>query len=825
MTKRRSNLKQILAAGCAALAMVGAAGHADAQGRAQQYTIQQQALGAALRTFALNSGRDVLFDPALVQGKTTRGVSGRLRDEDALRRLLQGSGLSFENTNSGGFVVRGAIRAEPAQGDAPAPQSANEAAELEEIIVTVSKTGASVRDVDGSISGLSGASLAAIGAQSAEDYLMRTPGVIFNAQQAGNSTITIRGVATSTNSANISQATTGIYVNDIPLTDPYFSAGTPDIDTFDVDHVEVHRGPQGTLFGSASLGGAVNYVSKRANAREMEVGAETVQSFTAGADDLNSSYRVMVNVPVVQDRFAVRIVGAYRQDASYIDDVGTGDKDANDVTIKGGRVLASWTPQDGTEVSWVSLYQQTQTSDEGYMDPAVGDLKKAPLVREPSDFSVLIHSLRLDQDLGFANLSAIASFHKKTSYFLGDYKRYALFGFDHAFLDDRTHSSGNTFEARLASKPGGPLQWLIGAMYDKTEMDIIENAHSYNSAAVGDALLGPGGGALSTFGDVWGTTQLDFTGKEMAVFGEASYTFAERLKVTLGGRLFKTEAQSDSYGFGLLYAVFLGALVNDPAPLTQKEEGFNPKASISFDLTSDARIYALASKGFRFGGANINPAPQLPTGYGSDSLWNYEVGLKSEWLDHKLQLDVSLFQIDWTGIQLSVVVPNGTQGILNAGDAKIRGAEAALAWRVTPQLTIDSSVTYMDANLERISSPFSGLSPAQLPGASDWLVANSIRYQWDGAYQPFLMLSHRYVSEAPGFLQHFSIQNPTIGGYNTFDLRAGLTVGELQLAAFANNLTDERGVQSATYTGDFGDELHQYVLRPRTLGLSLTWKR
>ena len=183
---------------------------------------------------------------------------------------------------------------------------AQSVSEVEEVIVTASKTGQDLREIAGSVSSLSGQDIADLGAQGAGDYLAQVPGARFNEQQPGFSTITIRGVNTTTNFANISQSTTGSYVNDIPLTDAYFTSGTPDIDTFDVRNVEVYRGPQGTLFGAASLGGAVNFIANPADVDGFDMGFEGTLSSTSESGDPNGALRLMLNAPVVEDRFAVR---------------------------------------------------------------------------------------------------------------------------------------------------------------------------------------------------------------------------------------------------------------------------------------------------------------------------------------------------------------------------------------------------------------------------------------------------------------------------------------------------------------------------------------
>lgn len=707
---------------------------------------------------------------------------------------------------------------------APAPM-------VEEVIVTASKTGEDIREVSGSVSALTGEALTAMGAQSAQDYLSRTPGVVFNRQQPGFSTVTIRGVNTSTSYANLSQGTTGSYINGVPLTDAYFSAGTPDIDTFDVKAVEVYRGPQGTLFGSSSLGGAVNYVANRPDLSGLDAAAFTSLAATEGGSGLSSSYKLMFNAPLVADTLAVRAVAAFRQDQGYIDNAGVGLSNTNDSSVAGGRLMVAWRPVEGLDVNWLSLYQKTKNRDAGYRDPDLDGLIKFTNVPEPTWADVEIHSLTVDQVLPFATLTAQLAYHRKTADTRADLKRFGAFGFELPVLHDAIESEGYTGEVRLASPRGEALEWLIGAMFDETDVLVVENALAANSAAAADSILGPGGGAAATQGASWGVARNDFAGREAALFGQASYTFAERLKLTAGGRLFWTESDSDSVVTGLLSVLTNGTLLSDPPPARQREDGFNPKASISYDLTPSARVYALASKGFRFGGSNINPDPALPRNFDSDSLWNYEIGLRSDWLDGALVVDAAAFMIDWSDIPLTVSTGTGTVGVVNAGDAEIRGAEASMSWRVAPGLQFDSNLTYIDAELVSVAADAGlnfGVTPGSaLPGSSDWRVASSLRYDWSGSTEPFLMISHRYASEAPALLQQFAPpgRNAKVGGYNLFDLRAGISTGPVQWVLFVENLTDERATFSASYLPPpLANEILDYVARPRTVGVSMNWK-
>lgn len=730
-------------------------------------------------------------------------------------------------------TVASAREAEPAArthdeaGDQAGSRSGAESG-VEEIVVIASKSGADVRDLPGAVSAITGDRLADLGAQSAGDYLAKTPGVVFNQQQPGLSTITIRGVNTTTGSGTLSQGTTGSYINDIPLTDPFFSAGTPDIDTFDVDNIQVYRGPQGVLFGSSSLGGAVNYLANHADVGAVDAAAEMTQGITRDAKGLNSAYKLMLNVPVVTDRFAVRAVGVYRADQGFIENIGTGVRNANDSRVRGGRLLFTWAPSDSTTVTGLALYQKTTTDDAPFQNADLRPLTKQTALAEPSRASVLLYNLRLDQDVGFGTFTALATYHRKRAFQAIDLTRFGRFGFDTPYVTDEVGTRGHAFELRLASPTDRKFQWLVGAFYDHTTEDIVELTYAKNASAVANALLGPGSG--STDGDVWGSTINTFGGTEEALFGEASYNFFGRLKLSAGGRLFKTRTKSRTEGFGLLYAAFVNGQINYlPLAVKQRETGFNPRASLSLDIAKNASLYVLASKGFRFGGGNVNPDPALPETYGSDSLWNYEAGLKSEWFDRRLRVDVSAFKIDWSNIQLGVNTASGTTGLLNAGDAKIKGVEAELTVRPLAGLELTSATTYLDAKLTSVQAgaglAFGVVAGSRLPGSSRWLMSNSVRYQLGTSQRPFILLSHRYASKAPALLQQFAApgRNATVGGYNIFDLRAGLEMGNLSISFFLNNVTDKRGVASASYLNPpLANEIRQYIVRPRTVGVTLS---
>ncbi|WP_332769470.1 TonB-dependent receptor [Phenylobacterium sp.] len=703
---------------------------------------------------------------------------------------------------------------------------------VEEVIVTATKREESVRDVSGGVSAVSGAQLEAIGAQGFADYITRTPGVVFNEFQPGTSHVVIRGVATSAGNVQ-GQGTTGYYINEIPLTEPGWTIVIPDIDAFDVDRVEILRGPQGSLFGSASMGGAVNYVARKADAGAFDAALEATLAKTRNAD-FSHAAKAMVNVPLIDGKLAVRGVVAFRQDQGYLDNVGIGKDGSSDVAVSGGRLSVVWTPSDATELSWLSLYQKTEADDAPYRNPAIGDLKRSTAFAEINVTDVEIHSLRLDHDFGFATFTALGAYQKKAQDFAFDFTPYR--GFYNAdlglnltsplYIESGGESTGKSLEVRLASKDAERFEWLVGAMYFESDKFLYEQIGAAGAAAAFNAspVFGAGSGAvIAPGGEVFNTFQTDLKAKESALFGEATFHFTPTLKLTAGGRLFKTEIDSVSTQFG--FSTFPGP--PGLTPTKDKQDGFSPKVSLTYTPNDDLMIYGLYSEGFRFGTPNIQglSAFPVPAGSKSDALTNYELGVRANLLDDSLLLDVTAFYIDWQDIQLRLLTPDNFNYAANGGSAVIKGLEVSATYRPVRQLELQSTVTYMEARLdEPLFILFYGTAPkgAHLPGSADWSVSNTAVYHFEGAYSPTLTLAHRYLSSGISDLNSAvpGIAPNIQGDYNLIDLRLRGQFGPTAITLFGSNLGDERGV---TRTLPEANGLSQGLVRPRTFGVTFNW--
>lgn len=740
-------------------------------------------------------------------------------------------GLTVALLTSAATLTAPPLAAAQLDRDAQSPAAVNE---LEEIIVTATKRPQSVREIAGSVSALSGVELDKLGAQSMADYITRTPGVVFNGNTPGNSTATIRGISTTTG-IDQGQGTTGYFLDDVPLTDPFFAIAIPDIDAFDVQNVVVLRGPQGTLFGSASLGGAINYQTTKPDPARWDT---RVQGTFASVEEGGSagSGRVMLNAPLVTDKFALRGVYVYREDPGFIDNVGTAKKDVNQSLTRGGRVQALWTPTDSTTISYLFLDQTQETKDSGYQAPLeAGSLEKNTVIAEHSDFETLIHNLRVDQNLGFATLTVAGAYHEKTQDSIDDATAdlQDLFPLSPITIAQPATSRGKTFEIRLASPSGRQFEYLVGAMYDETRMNIYNIAQAAGAADFIENVLGPilglppGIGAISAPDDVFLNALIPVHGKEAAVFGEGTFSFNDQWKLTVGGRAFETKVTNETIASGFFSLLTAGELETHLTGPAQKESGFLPKVSVTWTPSDAFMAYALRSEGFRYGGPNIvtsEPGFEVPSTFGSDSLVNYELGVRSTIFDRRLQLDGTLFYIDWSDIQLRQQTPLGANFAVNAGKASSSGVEGSLTWLMSDALRFAANVTYLDAELSEdfVSNPGGGTpvgvsKGATLPGASKWQVSDSLSYEWSAAaLRPSFLLAHRYISEAPsGVLGSDAKQ----GDYHVLDARVSVQFNRIGITAFASNVTDERGVTTAS-----NDPLQQFLVTPRTIGISVDYR-
>jgi outer membrane receptor protein involved in Fe transport len=715
-----------------------------------------------------------------------------------------------------------------------AAQDSSTSGSQEDVIVTATKRSESVMRVAAPITAITGDQLAKSNANSLSDYITRVPGVVFNDYQPGVSEVVIRGIAATTYHEQ-GQTTVGYYMNDVNLVEPGFPIGIPDVDTFDMDRVEVLRGPQGTLFGSSTLGGLVNYIVKTADPSKFDMGAEGLIGSTKNASGtLNYAGKVMVNVPIIADKLAVRVMALQRFDAGYIDNVGVTptEKASNDFRTRGLRGSVVFTPTDGTKITYLAAYQKSRLDDQTYISTGGTYIRNTPR-EEPQRTSFFLNSLRLDQDVSdVGTLTVLGSVDKKKNYTLFTdpygYVTGVFTGPNAAYDYANANANIKTIEARFASKDtGGPFRWLIGTAYMRAtkfsfDQMFAPGAEAYIAAHPADFAYP--GNVLAPNDRIYGYLS-DTLNTDFGIFGEATWKPIDKIEITLGGRYYHTRAEGDvtnSAGFVSGSPVDLSGHVN------QKDSGFTPKATISFRPTSHVMAYATYSRGYRVGGINPNAGllPSIQAAYKSDKVDNYEAGVKTTLFNGRLAVDASVFDIVWKGIQARLFgpAPQFYSYVTNAGNARVNGVELTAALSVTHRLSASTNLTYQDGQLTKfLPDTFAAgggyASGTTLPGSSHWSIANNLSYDMsDLPGKPSIELAHRYLSKAPVAFGSTSMR----GDYNIFDARAGVTVDQhIRLLGFVNNMFNKYGVLNGPFTSQTAPAYS--IVRPRTYGLRIDW--
>ena len=784
----------------------------------------------ALESLSKQMTLELIYQPKQLESIRTRGLSGTYTPQDAVRILLKGTPFDVQVDPSGAMAVvsHEAARPAPAAGksqpstnnkqggvgsdsrspfrvaqtapeqnsgaDALARESPPGAGRLQEVIVTANKRAEPLFQVAGSVTAFTGGELTAIGAQSFQDYLSQAPGVIFQSSTPGVGNVTIRGVGTATVYPDQGQSTTGVYLNGIPLTDPGFAMGIPDLDVFDVQRVEVLKGPQGTLFGSATLGGAVNYILNPVSLTSYQALAEAGISGTDGAGRVGQRLNAAVNVPLVPGVLGVRLTAAEHFDPGWLDNVGIGRDDTNTHRVFDYRISALWQINERFNLSFLSFRDDAHSGDGFYAFPALGGLKRDTIIPEVATFVNQVNSLKLDGDLGFANLSITTSYSNKTQVSSSDLTPF--YGGVPTTSPAYARDLSRMAEVRLSSPSGQRLEWLVGLYYGSFFEPYP--TPTYQS----------------------GVDVFDFTvwykSKESAAFADLTYHLTPYWRLTFGGRYYHNRlfTETDSGTPGTPYDVVAG---------TQKGDGFIPKGSLTFEPSSHFLVYGLVSTGFRMGGVNlVPPIPtfQTPATYKSDSLTNYEIGMRDSMLNGTLFINSTLFYVDWQDLQIRLNRPDGYTYVANAGAARSTGLENTIEWAPTEGVDLRANITYLDARLTRSLALGGGTtleSGTQLPGASKWSTSETATYRFAVRHSPYASLTHRYLSGAPSAF----VDPLPVGDYSTFDFRVGANFGHLNVAAYVDNLTNKRGVTAAEF---FGSQVTDFYVLPLTGGVQVDWQ-
>jgi iron complex outermembrane receptor protein len=724
-----------------------------------------------------------------------------------------------------------ALPAEPATAPADDGQPAGAAlgapaeAHVEQVIVTGTKRPSPQREVAGTVSVLQGKVLEDKSAASFEDYLKLTPGVQFNKGEPGSSTLSIRGVATSTSgTAGIMQGTTGVYVEDVPFTDPFSSFALVDVAPYDLARIEVLRGPQGALFGSASLGGALRYMFNRPDYEATAGSAKATVSSTAhgGFNHLESAH---LNLASGGGSSAIRIAAFNRHDDGYINNSGAGVSKSNWMNQSSARLAWSVKPVPALELTAIAMVQDERSGDTSAVT-APDRYENNNASTSPRSSGFTLFNLQANYDVGDYRLTSSTANLKKTfdqNADVGMRFGHLLGGQVDVLKAPQTYESkALSQELRIATNKTKGYSFVAGAFYQRYRQHVNFDISGTGVTAASQQLYGPLVGqalaATLTSGERFYSEQDAAEATETALFAEGELELAPKLTVGAGGRFYRTKLDVNIHTAQLLNLLAFGT----PATATSSsgsDSGFTPKVSVKYQFDKDNMWYALMSTGYRFGGQNaLPPLPGVvtPANFKSDKLRNYETGVRLG-NPRRAALDLAVFLIDWKDVQVQVMRSDGFPYLDNVGKAQVRGVEAGLSLAPTRQTSVRLTSTYTKAETSASFTGDSGVIPAgaRLPGTARLQAAAEASYRFHptDATNAILTLTATSVGRYYNDLQ----QSVALGDYRLVDANLAFNWGDWDVAAFANNLADSQGrVAASVVRGG----TQYFMVKPRTVGLS-----
>jgi iron complex outermembrane receptor protein len=798
--------------------------------------------------------------------------------------------------------------------------------QLAEVTVTAEKRTSTVQDTAASITAVSSAEIADRGIVDFNSLAQSVPGISMRTSGPGQTEFEMRGL----NSAGGNTSQVGFYLDETPLSSPASAQlGKEEIDPtlYDLNRVEVLRGPQGTLYGSSSMGGTVKLVPNAPQLGTFAASGETDVSYTGSGGSINEKLNGMVNLPI-GDTAAIRIVGSQLTDSGWIKRLVIQDgavavdgpaggfpfvtrpanfytaplqeeiDGANTTTISSARASLLWQPLDNLSITPMVMWQLTQQGAPDAVDvngnpthPSVPSTEAHWEIydsTEPQRDRFTLGSLKIEYQTpwGFQITSATADWNRNTlvssdsteengAALNGAAGPGSLAQYDFGIsptgvplgigpsgpapngpsVTEKDFTRQYSEELRLTSTGTGPLQWLVGYFYQ----DLYSEWDEWAIAPQATPIFG----GPNLYVDYQPQTIT-----QNAEFGQISWQFIPDLTGTVGLRHYHYSLSQTNQEFGV-FTVNGG--VGNTTPFNTRASnsasGTDPKFDLSYNVSKDILLYATAGKGFRLGGVNqpipvaepgnpntvlvgnecslqakllltkvCNPTVllQAPATFASDSVWNYEIGEKSAFFDHRLIANVSAYYERWTDPQIATNLA-GFGITANGADARIYGLEAELQALLSREWTLGVNVGYTDAKFTADSAITGYPDGYNVPDIPKVTAAATLRWKHPLTGELSLLgsLEGDYVgtrTDAP-YGETITVLNINtylihLPSYFLANLRFGVAGSKWTAMAYVNNITNERTVLDPQPQIDLQMNafVRYLVNRPITAGLDLAYK-
>lgn len=758
-----------------------------------------------------------------------------------------------------GFVL---LRAAAADTESPTDtrQSSSTSA-LEEIIVTAQKRSENLEQTPISITALTGDSLQQQGVTDLTSIMQQTPGVSFRSYGPGQTEIEMRGLTSSGGQS----PTVGFYLDETSLTAPAGAQNGKvviDPDLYDIQRVEILRGPQGTLYGSGSMGGTVRIITNPPDLTGFSAKTQESVSRTEGGG-WNRAENAALNIALVPETLAVRLVLSNSHDDGWISrivenpfpletnpscpgfygctrgNVASGNVTAvyhnvNDVSRTAGRLEFLYKPIEGLSVTGTALGQKAVTGGYNTFDSVPGHTYAfyQPFnVAEPTNDTIDLFSLLVKYQFEHFEVTSATSKWYRTENLTQDASEVVqdVFlvpafnppkggGYSDIVESDRTDQLSE--EVRLAYTGSGPLTGLIGTYLSRY------NSNTY----IG--WFAPG------FQPLFGTGLLTYYFQpthvnQSAAFGEGSYQITPELKLTAGVRWYTYTNTISTAQYGLAN----GGPIPTINAAAASASGYNPKLNLAYEPNDNTLLYATVAKGFRPGAGNFAVPvegadscvaalgalglKQAPSEFKPDVLWSYELGNKLQFLDHTLTVNSAIYYESWQGVQQQVSLPCGFVFTANAGNAAVYGGELEIAARPIEQLSLSLTGGYSHSALVQNTPETGGIKGAQLQNVPKATMSGAVEYRnpVNGSYSFDARLSDDYVGPRVDYLG-------PLPSYSLGKLRTGLLGDRLATYFYVNNLTNKMVYLSNVTSLSINLPSYNRAATevPRTFGIDFSYK-
>lgn len=726
---------------------------------------------------------------------------------------------------------------------------------LETVIVTAEKKPELLLDTPVPVTVVNGDDLAAANLTRIQDYLASVPGLDIGSDSsyAGGLAIEIRGIGTS-QYANLTAPTIGFLIDGVPYGPSQVlfansTPGFPDIDPSDISRIEVLKGPQGTLYGSDSIGGLINIITKDPSTAgfggHVQALAEDIPSGGAGY-----ALRGAVNIPL-SDNLALRVSAFDRLDPGYINNVTTGKKNVNSADVYGTHLALLYEPLENLSIKLSALIQDNDSHGYGVINvnqnlqPEYSGLQNSGLPGTGTNrYLIDAYSAVITASFGEINIVSTTGYNVQKNFhdsdFTGTFGPYVdgtvgIVGARSPFAGSAPNAS--TFvsdytndkfvqEIRVSSSFSHWADWMVGGFYTN------EANHGYTFINANNLKTGADEGMFftETSGDFG---QPDWTLYEEAVFGNLTAHVTDEFNIQFGGRESWYQQHVNQSDFGPGAPDFFGTVQFQRTPQVEgRNSAFTWLVTPQYKLSQDLMVYARVATGYEIGGVNALSAAPVHN-YAPSKTTNYEVGAKGTLADGKVVFDLSAFYIAWKDIQVAEIASGFIGYIGNGGAAKSEGVEASIQARPMDDLSITATASYDDA---RLTSAFPPTAQPPVPAIGTPLpystpYSGSLTVDWDAMQfqdaTAFVGGTLSYLGKRPGEFNGLDgFVRLNFPGYTTLNAHIGVRSGMWEGRLYVNNLTNTLGFVGGG--GDFGNAVGDksgyfaQISQPRTVGLSLT---